>query len=60
VTDHLAIAVDDATGFVRQLVVQGVVAPDSAPRGGPGGSQIFFFSGPDGEKLELFQDSREK
>lgn len=58
VTDHLAIGVDDVDSHIRHLAKLGVVSPDSQPRGGPGGSRIFFFSGPDGEKLELFEDAK--
>ena len=51
---HLAFTVDDIHGVVEKLRGKAEFT-DVAPRVALDGCQIFFFKGPDGEILELFQ-----
>lgn len=57
-TDHVAFEVDDIEAAIQELVKDGVVPAGSQPRGGPG-AKVFFYNGPDGERLELFQPEQD-
>ena len=56
--DHIAFTVSDIEGEVERLRAAGVQLLDQQPRTILSGVQIFFFSGPDGEVLELFQPAK--
>jgi len=53
--DHIAFTVSDIESEAARLKQAGVHTLDEAPREILGGVKIFFFTGPDGEVLELFQ-----
>jgi lactoylglutathione lyase len=53
--DHIAFTVSDIDAEAARLKDAGVNVLDDAPRTILGGVKIFFFTGPDGEVLELFQ-----
>ncbi|WP_206881278.1 VOC family protein [Alicyclobacillus mali (ex Roth et al. 2021)] len=55
---HLAITVDDIEAEVDRLRAEGVRFLDEAITTLPNGARYIFFSGPDGERLELFQPAR--
>ena len=54
VVNHFSLAVDDVDAALAHLRAKGVEI-SSGPLTVLGGHRIAFFSGPDGEKLELFQ-----
>ncbi|MBF8377205.1 VOC family protein [Alicyclobacillus mali] len=55
---HLAITVDDIEAEVDRLRAEGVRFLDEAITTLRNGARYIFFSGPDGERLELFQPAR--
>jgi lactoylglutathione lyase len=57
VVDHIAFKVDDITAAVDKLKSAGVTLLFKAPLTMMGGKQIFFFAGPDGERLEFMQEA---
>lgn len=59
VVDHIAFKVKDITAAVDRLRSAGVTLLFDAPLTVMGGKQIFFFAGPDGERLEFIQEASE-
>lgn len=57
VVDHLAFKVADTDAAVAKLREKGVTLLFDAPRTALGGKKIFFFAGPDGERLEFIQEA---
>lgn len=55
---HLAFAVDVLEPEVERLQSLGVQAVDTEITVLPNGSRYFFFNGPDGEWIELFESTR--
>jgi lactoylglutathione lyase len=56
VVDHLAFAVSDLDGWTSRLRERGVRLLDEAPIHVPAlGARILFCLGPDGERIELFE-----
>jgi len=56
VVDHLAFEVDDLDDWVPRLRASGVPLLDEAPVEVPAlGARILFCLGPDGERIELFE-----
>ena len=56
VVDHLALGVDDLDGWLVRLRELGVPLLDEAPVHVPQlGARILFCLGPDGERIELFE-----
>ena len=56
--DHIALQVQDMNALVRELREQGYVFETDAPNAAPevfGGITFIFFTGPDGERIELIQ-----
>lgn len=53
--DHIAFTVSDIEAEAERLKKAGVRVLDDQPRAILDGVKIFFFTGPDGEVLELFQ-----
>ena len=53
--DHLAFRVPDLTSAVASLQAHGIEFETAQPRQAFDGSQIMFFRGPDGERIELVQ-----
>ncbi|NLP36075.1 MAG: VOC family protein [Firmicutes bacterium] len=58
VIDHFAIAVDDIVSEISRLKDLGVPLETEEPREIMGGMKIFFFSGPNGEQIELVQAAK--
>lgn len=58
VIDHFAIAVDDIVSEIARLKEMGVPLATEEPREIMGGMKIFFFSGPNGEQIELVQQAK--
>ncbi len=58
VVNHVAFQVDDLSTTIAHLRAEGVELGDAKPRSIWDGGQVFFFDGPDGETLELFQPGR--
>jgi len=56
VYDHLAFTVSDIQAAVVSLKKQGVAFESDNPRLTMNGKKIIFFSGPDGERIELMED----
>jgi len=56
--NHIAFQVDDLGAALARLREAGVDLGDEEPRPIWEGGQVFFFHGPDGEVLELFQPGR--
>jgi lactoylglutathione lyase len=57
--DHIALKVTDIGPLVRQLRAEGYVFETDEPIDVPGfcgGIRIIFFTGPDGERIELLQE----
>jgi Lactoylglutathione lyase and related lyases len=57
VVDHLAFKVDDMEAAVRMLKDKGVTLLSSVPRSALKDKMVFFFAGPDGERLEFMQEA---
>jgi catechol 2,3-dioxygenase-like lactoylglutathione lyase family enzyme len=56
VVDHLALEVDDLDAWLARLRERGVRLLDEAPIEVPTlGARILFCLGPDGERIELFE-----
>ncbi len=53
--NHLAMTVTDLDAVMEKLKQQGIVFSDEWPKTILDGRKIAFFTGPSGEKLELFQ-----
>jgi len=53
--DHLAFRVEDIESEMARLRGYGVVFPEK-PRLALNGKKIIFFTGPDGERIELLED----
>ncbi|NLM51766.1 MAG: VOC family protein [Firmicutes bacterium] len=58
IIDHFAIAVDDIVAEIARLQELGVPLATKEPREIMGGMKIFFFSGPNGEQIELVQEAK--
>lgn len=56
VVDHLAFRVADIEAEVARLRNLGVTCIFDAPRKAAGTKTIFFFAGPDGERIEFVQE----
>jgi len=57
--DHIALQVENMDGLVRELRDQGYVFETDAPNDAPevfGGVRFIFFTGPDGERVELIEN----
>ncbi|NBD27619.1 VOC family protein [Paenibacillus glycinis] len=58
-THHVAFTVDDVEAeFARLNGLEGVTVRDAAITTLPNGARYFFFEGPDGEFLEMFQPAK--
>jgi lactoylglutathione lyase len=57
VVDHIAFKVEDIEAAVDKLRSAGVKLLFEAPLTMAGGKRIFFFAGPDGERLEFIQEA---
>lgn len=57
VVDHIAFKVQDIDAEIAKLRGMGVTLIFDAPREMAGGKKIFFFAGPDGERLEFVQEA---
>ncbi|HMM21145.1 MAG TPA: VOC family protein [Selenomonadales bacterium] len=57
VVDHIAFQVRDIEAEAARLRQRGVRLLFDAPREMAGGKKIFFFAGPDGERLEFVQEA---
>jgi len=57
VVDHIAFKVQNIEAEVARLKEHGVSLIFDAPREMAGGKKIFFFAGPDGERLEFVQEA---
>ena len=55
--DHICFQVDDMDDAVAKLRAAGVKLLFDAPRLFGNGRKIFFFAGPDGERLEFLQEA---
>lgn len=55
--NHVAFTVSDLDAVVAHLRAEGVELISEAPQPIWEGMRVFFFRGPDGEKLELFERS---
>lgn len=55
---HLAFTVDDIEAEYARIQSLGVAGLDASLTTLPNGSRYFFFQGPDGEAIELFQSTR--
>ncbi|WP_276354816.1 VOC family protein [Cohnella caldifontis] len=55
---HVAFAVDDIEAEFGRIRSLGVAGLDDSITTLPNGSRYFFFQGPDGESVELFQSTR--
>ena len=55
VYDHLAFTVSDLLAAVVSLKEQGIAFESDNPRLTMNGKKIIFFSGPDGERIELME-----
>lgn len=55
--DHLAFRTENMEARIRQLKNLGVEFETSAPRQVMNGKKIIFFRGPDGERIELVQET---
>ena len=56
--NHIALQVQNMNALVRELRTQGYVFDTDAPNDAPevfGGIRFIFFTGPDGERVELIQ-----
>lgn len=53
--DHLAFEVDNLDEEIKRLKAMGVHFLSPEPRKGPEDQRIIFFSGPDGERIELVE-----
>ena len=53
--DHLAFAVPDIQVAIASLKEQGVEFLSESPRLALNGQKIIFFTGPDGERIELLE-----
>lgn len=57
--DHIALSVENIDAVMRRLIDKGVMfeteRPASLPTLFDNGAKCVFFSGPDGERLELFE-----
>jgi lactoylglutathione lyase len=58
VVNHVAFEVDDLAAAIEQVRAAGVELGEVKTIPIWGGGQVFFFDGPDGEVLELFQPGR--
>ena len=59
IVDHIALAVDDLDAAVAGCKQAGIEVDDSKAGGSSAlGSRNLFFTGPDGERLELYQASK--
>ena len=56
VYDHLAFAVDDIEQAMADLKAKGVLFESDGPRVAFSGKKIAFFSGPNGERIELVEE----
>lgn len=56
--DHIAFYVDDMDAAVARLASQGAEFIFKEPVVMAGGKKIFFFAGPDGERLEFIQEAK--
>lgn len=54
--DHIALAVTDLNEEMQRLTAQGIVFGAEFPRITPWGQRIVFFTGPDGERIELVEE----
>ncbi|MGE5391076.1 MAG: VOC family protein [Deltaproteobacteria bacterium] len=54
--DHIAFTVGDLAAEMTRLSAAGIVFPDEFPRRTSWGQMIAFFTGPDGERIELVED----
>jgi lactoylglutathione lyase len=57
IVDHLAFKVGDIDAAIAKLREKGVTLLFDAPRTALGDKKIFFFAGPDGERLEFIQEA---
>lgn len=53
--DHIALETEDLDTEMRRLSGLGIAFPPDAPRSTPWGQRIAFFTGPDGERIELVE-----
>ncbi|ATW25132.1 VOC family protein [Candidatus Formimonas warabiya] len=58
VVDHIAFQVDDVEKETIRLKELGVSLLSDTPREVLDGKKVIFFSGPDGERLELIQEKK--
>jgi len=57
--DHIALQVENMDALVKELRGQGYEFDDDAPNDAPevfGGIRFIFFTGPDGERVELIEN----
>ncbi len=57
VVDHIAFKVNDIDAAVARLREKGATLLFEAPRPALSDKKIFFFAGPDGERLEFIQEA---
>jgi catechol 2,3-dioxygenase-like lactoylglutathione lyase family enzyme len=55
--NHLAFTVSDIEAQIDKLIKLGAVFETTAPKLLTSGKKVVFFSGPDGERIELVQNS---
>ncbi|MDD4802014.1 MAG: VOC family protein [Syntrophomonas sp.] len=54
--DHLAFAVSDIHAVIAELKEKGIAFLTDKPRDAMNGKKIIFFTGPDGERIELVEE----